>query len=527
MNSSIQSIGLALRVTFAVAIYASVCEPKALGQQVSATHDAAAASPSPDPANDSAKLELASPAITIAAISSGGAVRGLLSLKSGGPADRLEFFCSPLRPDGDSAPRPGPDVSSTPETRVLPPADPRDILLDFKVPQIPAGKYTGHLFVRYKDRPGTTLSVPLTLDARHDWPWPLAILIFGVFVGAVVVTYRNVGRQRDLAYLRLGRIRSEMGTDPKFPPELRAYVEDSFLATSEMYVRNGDWSRVEENLKSAGDVWLRWLSTRTEWINLLECLSEYERAVARMSPAARAARDCRDELTTLRREVPRINSVDAFRTRLEGIHANLETFRYLSDKIELLEKTTPHLPSVQQPAWLDYIAQLRAGLDDLNVADKAAVSAFDQSIKDRQPTLPDAATEQRARASAANAGEFPVTTIALSPVPIPGGRGQNAALVRGRWQRLRRWASETASAAFAPENAGARLTLFSWVAWFVTMAVLVYTGLDQLYWNKPTFGSAGDYLTLVGWGFGSNASSSAIVQAFNGAPRSAGDVASS
>ncbi len=259
-----------------------VVQPVAQNTPSKAPHDVSSTNQSGEKTTEGA-TETPAPLVTettslgLAGIS-GDSVHGLLSFKSGGPVDQLEFYCSPLKAEGDAPPQPAPTATAD-----LASKDQHDVLLNFTLPTLPAGKYTSRLFVRYKATSATSASVPLTLTVKHNWPWPLTFLLVGVVAGAIVSNYRMFGRPRDEAYQRLGRLKSEIASDVKLAVEFRNYIEQDFLAEAEMYVRNGQWEQAGPRLEEAERVWVRWLRYRDEWIELLDCLSGYEQEVAKMS----------------------------------------------------------------------------------------------------------------------------------------------------------------------------------------------------------------------------------------------------
>jgi hypothetical protein len=469
-----------------------------------------AAGPAKARTDPSAPLAIASTAVNLSGTGAGEAF-GLLVLKSGGPIDRLEYSCSPLRPEGDASPRPAPEVSAQPEANGLPPEAQRDILLKFVLPPLPAGKFSCRLFVRDQAAAGTGTSVPVTLAVKHDWPWPLFVLILGVVAGAVVSNYRTVGRPRDEAYQRLGRLRSEMNADDRLAPEFRDHIEQTFLAEAEMYVRNGQWGQAAPRLDGAQEAWFRWLRYRDQWIELLDYVAEYEKTVAGMSARARTTRTCRDELDALRHGVATIDKPDPLRARLAGVRDRLQTYRDLGDDLKEAEAIGDHLPPDQQDQWEADIRGLREKLDALDVGNDSDVRDLKKSIEDMESKAKPKQALAAARARAPGPSpRIPAVPLARS---LQGERqepGKSPPIELPVWLK----------AALSPEYAGVRLTVFHWSAWVATMVVLTWTGMEQLYAHKPTFGSGADYFAMVGWGFGSNAASSTIVQAFNGAPTS-------
>lgn len=473
------------------------------------------AGPAKSPVEESAPLAVETTAVNLGGTSGGGKTFGLLVLKSGGPVERLEYSCSPLKPEGDAPPHPAPEVKAQPEAKGLPPDVQRDILLEFELPSLSPGKYSCRLFIRDPTDGGKRASVPVTLAVKHDWPRPLFILILGVVAGAIVSNYRTIGRPRDEAYQRLGRLRSEMNSDVKLAPEFRDYIEQSFLAEAEMYTRNGQWEQATPRLEGAEKAWGRWLRYRDQWVELLDYVAKYERTIDGMSARARTARTCRDDLHGLRRGVATMDEPKPLREKLNAIRDWLQTYRDLSDDLKAAEAIGVHLPPDRQEKWQADIEDLREKLDALDVRNGQDVADLWKSIKDLRAG---AISKQALKAAKAAGAQSPAWTTTIPAVPaqglIQGAGGQRS--VASPMIPLPGWMRT----ALSPEYAGARLTYFHWSAWIATMIVLVWTGMEQLYANKPTFGSGADYFAMVGWGFGSNAASSTIVQAFNGAPKS-------
>jgi hypothetical protein len=60
-----------------------------------------------------------------------------------------------------------------------------------------------------------------------------------------------------------------------------------------------------------------------------------------------------------------------------------------------------------------------------------------------------------------------------------------------------------------------RLQLFSFAGYLTTIVFLAGTGFNQLYLERSTFGADGlrDYFALLAWGFGAEATRSAVTNA--------------
>ncbi len=190
----------------------------------------------------------------------------------------------------------------------------------------------------------------------------------------------------------------------------------------------------------------------------------------------------------------------------------METFRELSQTLADLGAIRDHLPADQQAPWDTYLDTLRTKFDDLDAGDKAAVSTFQTLIETQKPP-------RAPKSAGAGGGLEGMPSASEGIARVPEARQVSTPARDAQVPRLPIKLPEWLKTWMSPDYAEVRLTIFSASAWLATMAVLVWTGMEQLYWSKPTFGSGSDYFTLLGWGFGSNASSSTIVQAFNGSSK--------
>ena len=68
------------------------------------------------------------------------------------------------------------------------------------------------------------------------------------------------------------------------------------------------------------------------------------------------------------------------------------------------------------------------------------------------------------------------------------------------------------------DSAGRRLRWFTWITYGLAVILLALAGFVELYDGQSTFGSAGiaDYFTLLAWGFGSEATRSAVATMIQG-----------
>ena len=93
------------------------------------------------------------------------------------------------------------------------------IPLEFDLQQANAkGEFAGKIVLSYQidENNREVINLPFTTKIKSGWPLPLIFILLGTAVGMGLSWYRAKGRPRDEILVRVGRLETFIGKDPKF-----------------------------------------------------------------------------------------------------------------------------------------------------------------------------------------------------------------------------------------------------------------------------------------------------------------------
>lgn len=411
--------------------------------------------------------------------------------------------------------------------------------LRIELRDLPAGEYSGSLVFVHA---AGSVKAPIKIQVRHR-PWlPLLVLVLGILVGVGLSAYRAHGRPRDLLLMRLGFLRSYLQQEP--------LLRDSFFAGSSRENRSLDHRpggeekgvsgpalngpglpahpfrsqldvlllQVELSLQAeqietargqlaqADDLFRRFSSARTEWAKQLSYLARlHERVVQRTTAGSAVRHSLLARVDELYSGAPGQPSPAALAQAAGTVVEQLAACERALARLSLLDSQIQQAGAA--PRWRDTLAELRSRAD----AGPPTLEAMALLRKDIDTALAALQTEQ-----AATAGDSP------DDAPMPPRSDLHAAAVAIDASgapiepvpavRELPWSQAT------PKRAAQRLQLFLYGSYAVLLVVLAGTGLNEVYGKKFTFGADPftDYLTLLLWGFGAEATRDSIVATLRG-----------
>jgi len=432
---------------------------------------------------------------------------------------------------------------------------PLSIPLRFDLAGVPAGVYTGEILITYT---GGSRSVPVQVSVKTQPWWPLAALVAGVALGIGVSNYRATGRPRDEVMVRLGQLRTQM----KIDGELRTLGKPFYdrltaeLIDVEAALEAQQWERAQTAAEEAAEVWTRWRRGRPDWIVQLTAHAKFVEWLATIDAGARYVAELIQAAEDIHRNTPDLDGPQILRAQMVPLADRANTFIELRARIEMLagmgahgtaqaaayeQQLTHQLPldSTAEQALQVLAGSVEATLTKLRRAELTAMLAHYRELAGDGPaealaaalgtyqtridTLPENADtvyiELRAdldtdiRAADVTAGDG---TVPAGAVEIRFSSGDAVAkglagLIRPQLMtglplvRVHSLEHETLAAKH-------RLRWFTWVTYGVAVIVLALAGFVELYTIRPDFGAKGvsDYFTLLAWGFGAEATRSAV-----------------
>ncbi len=417
-----------------------------------------------------------------------------------------------------------PPPSAAASSAAMPLVAPMTVTLDLA--RSPAGNFNGQALLLYTAVPAQgnvaqQYELPLALNVvvKQPWPWPFAVLLAGVLLGLGLTFYRDRLRPRDQLLVRLGEVENRIAADK----ELAGAGRD-FLAAAEdaangalTALRDGNSSQAQQYTAQAEQIVDLWQRQRSNWLMALEKRDQ----LAQQLPARRdslflaavqnalAAVPQAEISAFLSKESHQAN----WKSYVDSLLVRLETLRLYAADYVALERSLRRaavlvsaaaLAPQQQAAANRTLEEVKAELNNFNpVAEPAAYSAARDALQARVQAvvagLPAESTESAKGALAAPAaaaegdlGSLFVSLIGASLPSLESLQGNRRARIR--------------------------LLIFIAISWTVALALLAGTGFNELYVQKATFGATpwADYLALLAWGFGAEATRAAITSMVSG-----------
>ena len=162
------------------------------------------------------------------------------------------------------------------------------------------------------------------------------------------------------------------------------------------------------------------------------------------------------------------------------------------------------LPAAERLPWQQKTRGWQQQLDELEPGNEAAWEALHTAMRTGQQELAQAIVNSQrqdetaeARQEAMVKGIWGARTPALLPLPAATIRLDDSQVIAA---------------------ADRRLQIFNWISYGLAILLLAGAGFAELYIGKPAFGANpwGDYLALLAWGFGAEASRTAVVEMLRG-----------
>jgi len=123
-----------------------------------------------------------------------------------------------------------------------------------------SGEFTGSLYLY---RQSGRQVVPLTVRVKAAPWWPWLVMLFGVGLGTWLSFYRTEGQARDEVVVQVGRLRSQMRSDPELDLDYRAGI-NAALVDVESALEDKNWEVAKTEVQEAKQVWTRWRKGRED-----------------------------------------------------------------------------------------------------------------------------------------------------------------------------------------------------------------------------------------------------------------------
>lgn len=421
--------------------------------------------------------------------------------------------------------------------KVTPPSLPADagaqtraLLLEIDLRDVAAGEYSGELPFTYGR---AEIKLPLKIAVRHRWPLPLVVLLLGIGSGLGLSAYRARGRPRDQVLVRIGLLRgflqrdhelaqgialapaaeaglsptgaAEPGAAPADPPRLRNPFLISLTAVLqelELSLSSERWDDLTAKLDQAEALLRKWIQHRQGFSEQLAYLGRLlQQRPLRDGGDSRYLATLRAQVTELIAAAPQKDSPGALRAAASELAEHLAQYESAEAKLAVLDELRTRLPRSEEPPWLRRSSELRTRLEGARPSEQALTALAAE--------IDAAVAELTAQLSAVSSRSIDAPAGVLRAAAAES----SAALAHG-------WPIQPGAPTSAESAAGAqsRLRWFSYSGYAIALLLLAGAGFNEVYAKKPAFGAEpwADYLALLLWGFGAEATRDAVASTLRG-----------
>jgi hypothetical protein len=332
---------------------------------------------------------------------------------------------------------------------------------------------------------------------------------------------------------------------------------ESELADAEIALEGQQWDRAQEAIEQADEIWARWRSGRPDWIVQLKAYRQFIQRLEEIGADTHYIAELHIAAENAYQEIPDLEEPQRFKTELIPLREKTNAYLELQARIEMLRNHSDHgaaqaevferqlhqlspqgpqgeeaYENLRQQVDASLLRQRKLELMALLATYRERVSAEPPSgdlpapdqFKDRIDSLP-------AEADSAYLDLQQELIVAIQGLTIPtadrtvlersgalrSGTGAGAVakglpkiitpqlLTQLPEVRVRSLEEQTIAAS-------RRLRWFAWLTYGTAVVLLALAGFVELYATQPSFGAKGaaDYFALLAWGFGAEATRSAI-----------------
>lgn len=360
------------------------------------------------------------------------------------------------------------------------------------------GEFSGKIVLHYYTNENNVevINLPITTKIKSDWQFPLLSILLGSAVGMGLSWYRSKGRPRDEILVRLGRLQTWIGKDPKFDSSRGFKTQVEFqLSNVRSAVQEERWEDAESSLTTAKTIWQKWHRGKTLWLPQLEYANQLETSIADINPPEPFKGQILYKIAAQVEQAPDLDSVEQFRNNLAEVASNINVYHQIQNQIKQIKnlaaelaQISPELAKEWQPRFIQWQEQF------VNLTPDGDLGSFLAELTQGVSELDEAIPRGRGNSTAKDLSLSDEPIIQEAPIGIDRDLATNLL------------------------KANFNLKIFAWVSYAIALMLLVGAGFNEMYLKQDTFGERpfGDYFALIAWGFGAEASRDAIGKTLEG-----------
>jgi hypothetical protein len=439
------------------------------------------------------------PAQVVVSGTRGDAAHRTVALQTSAPLRDLQFLALDLpHADGEAVLPAGAIQAALPATELTANSF-LTIPLTINLADVRSGQYQGEAQLWHQEG---VMTLPVTVKVKDGWFGPLLTLVAGVLLAVGVSYYRAKGKPRDELLVRVGVLQTGIRQDATLDKQFQARIEAA-LVDVEVALRAEKWEQAQTALGQAEGYWQKWRKGRADWLTQLAYATTLQEGIRGLrAPQSRYLQKVEREITAVARRAPDLEKPEKLQAELEELAEQINQYARLKAIVDGIGQMSNQLPADERPPWQQKAIDWQQQLDELAPEDETTWTTLHTAVRAGQRELAEAIAAAQNREGALesmpDAGVKGILALAaLLPLPAAAiSLDDDQAIAHADW----------------------RLRLFSWISYGLVILLLAGAGFSELYLGKATFGANGwgDYLSLLAWGFGAEASRTAVVEMVKG-----------
>ncbi|WP_206758809.1 hypothetical protein [Anabaena sp. FACHB-83] len=433
----------------------------------------------------------------------GDSITRMITLRNNEKINPLKVVTSDLLSADNSSVLPAQAIKLTSPPTQINPQELISLPIQFDLHNSSSGEFTGEIVLTYEAGEKT---IPVIVRLKDPWPFPLTVLVLGIFIGMAVSAYSSQGKLSDEVTVNIENLRTQIAADQV---EARAFWSraDIYLSIAKQARDAKQIVEAQAAINNAKEVWHKWIKQRPDWQILFRYYDKLRQRLdqddLKEDTAGLYIQVIERDLEQVLQNAPVLSTANELQQALDKISQQINTYIQLKTQLEKLKNLTAGLEDINQRyEWEDKASELKQKLHTLLPAQETEIqtlqSEINTSIEKVRVLEIQVFDVEKSIDGGSEAGmviQAPsVSENESSQVPFFNNTGKAIASL---WQ-----------------TANGRLKLFYLSSYLISFTVLAGSGFNQLYWTKPTFGANGwgDYFALLALGFGAEATRNVVTQ---------------
>ena len=373
------------------------------------------------------------------------------------------------------------------------------IPLKFTLEDAPSGEFKGEIIISSKDKEWI---IPTIVKIKDPLRFPLLTLVLGLVLGMAVSAYSSGGKLSDEITVNLDKLSKQIDSDREssrtFYSRTNSYLELAQSAQNAKQLKDAD-----TELTKARETWRKWLRDRSYWLMQFEYCDRLQERLDSddLMSSSLYIQTINRDLEDYLYKCPDFDNVGDLREKLDSLSQQLNTYLKLKIQLDKLRDLASFTEGEEGYQWEDKADEFEQTLNTLLPSNQNEITSLQVDIKTTITDVQKVISKQ---------------PTSLIPKDVDGSIQSQSELVLQPTATINNRSPYNLLSQITSlwRTAKGRLRLFYLSSYLISFTVLAGSGFNELYLSKPTFGANGwgDYLALLAWGFGAEATRNMATQ---------------